>query len=99
MWTVSAIAQNCTSMAEAAAKVERRMRKSSAAVYFSKHVGKQYRAIVTGSGDKGTWVRLQDPPIEGKLVKGYEGIDVGDRLTVKLVHVNIPLGFIDFARV
>lgn len=96
---LSAIAQNCTVKAEAAAKVERRMRKSSAAVYFSKHIGKQYKAIVTGSNAKGTWVRLQDPPIEGKLVKGYEGVDVGDHLTVKLIYVNIPLGFIDFARV
>lgn len=93
------IAQNCTDRDEAATKVERRMRKSAAAIYLSKYIGKDFRAVVTGSGEKGTWVRLQELPIEGKLVKGYKGLDVGDWISVKLIYVDVPMGFIDFSKV
>ena len=55
-------------------------------------------ALVTGASEKGTWVRLLHPPVEGMLVSGRDGLDVGDRLTVKLVDVNIERGFIDFVR-
>jgi exoribonuclease-2 len=62
-------------------------------------IGKQFDAIVTGAAQKGTWVRLLNPPVEGKLVQGYEGVDVGDRIRVQLVDVNIELGYIDFRKI
>ena len=58
----------------------------------------QWVAIVTGAGDKGTWVRILRPPVEGKLVHGSEGVDVGDKIRVKLVGVDVDRGFIDFVR-
>jgi exoribonuclease-2 len=39
------------------------------------------------------------PPVEGKLVQGAKGADIGDKLRVKLIHVDPEKGFIDFARV
>jgi exoribonuclease-2 len=59
-------------------------------------IGEQFEAIVTGASEKGTWVRLLHPPIEGKLVSGFKGIDVGHRLKVRLLRVDIERGFIDF---
>ena len=61
-------------------------------------VGEQFDAYVTGASDKGTYVRVTTPPIEGKLVRGGNGLDVGDRLRVRLANVNIDRGFIDFER-
>jgi exoribonuclease-2 len=52
---------------------------------------------VTGASEKGTWVRISGPPAEGKVVRGFEGLDVGDRVRVKLVHTDVARGFIDFA--
>ena len=74
------------------------MRKSAAARFLSGRIGETFDALVTGASEKGTWVRLLKPPVEGKLVGGHEGIDVGDRLRVELVGLNVPLGFIDFVR-
>ena len=62
------------------------------------HVGEPFEASVTGASDKGTFVRVATPPIDGKLVRGGSGLDVGDRLRVRLVHVDVDRGFIDFAR-
>jgi exoribonuclease-2 len=61
-------------------------------------IDEKFDAIVTGAGDKGTWVRILRPPVEGKLVHGSDGLDVGDRLRVKLVGVDVDRGFIDFVR-
>jgi exoribonuclease II len=61
-------------------------------------VGEVFEGIVTGASDKGTWVRILHPPVEGRVVVGYRGADVGDRLRVKLVHTDPQRGFIDFAR-
>jgi len=61
-------------------------------------VGRHFDAIVTGASDKGTWVRVRKPPIEGKLVRGGRGLDVGDRLRVALASVDVDRGFIDFVR-
>jgi exoribonuclease-2 len=61
--------------------------------------GEQFDAIVTGASPKGTWVRVFQPPVEGKLVEGFEGAKVGDRLRVRLVRADVEQGFIDFRRV
>ena len=44
------------------------------------------------------WVRVLRPPVEGKLVQGSGGLDVGDKVRVKLVGVDVERGFIDFVR-
>lgn len=93
------LAKHCTEKEDDAEKVERQTRKSAAAQVLSNQIGKQFSAIVTGAGPKGTWVRILTPPIEGKLVKGYDNLDVGDFLTVKLISTDVKKGFIDFIRI
>ena len=80
-------------------KVERLVRKSAAALLLESSIGRQFDAIVTGASEKGTWVRLFQPPVEGKLIRGFEGLDVGDRVRVELIGTDVERGFIDFARV
>ena len=92
------LAKRCTEREDDATKVERRMRKSAAALLLSGRIGESFDSIVTGASDKGTWVRLFQPPTEGRLERGFQGLDVGDRVRVKLVHTDIERGFIDFAR-
>ena len=92
------IAVHCTTQEDNAAKVERQLRKSAAALLLAAHIGQRFDAIVTGASDKGTWVRISAPTAEGKVVKGFEGIDVGDRVRVTLVDTNVERGFIDFER-
>src|SRR6185312_12397764 len=94
---LNAIAARCTQMEDAARKVEREMQKRIAAVVLQPRIGQSYRAIVTGVNSYGTFVRAFDPHVEGMLVRGGKGLDVGDRLTVKLVSTNPERGFIDFA--
>jgi len=94
---LDALAAHCTAREDDATKIERRVAKSAAALLLSGRVGATFDAIVTGSSPKGTWVRLLDPPVEGRLEGGFEGKDVGDRLRVKLVHTDVERGFIDFA--
>jgi exoribonuclease-2 len=89
---------HCTRQEDAAAKVERLVRKAAAALWVSSRVGEMFDGVVTGASQKGTWVRLRQPAIEGKLEQGYEGLDVGDRVRVRLVHTDPEKGFIDFAR-
>jgi len=92
------LAKHCTEREDAATKVERQVRKSAAALLLSGRIGERFDAIVTGASDKGTWVRLFQPPVEGKLERGFQGLDVGDRVHVKLVHTDVERGFIDFER-
>lgn len=92
------LADHCTAQEDAANKVERQNVKSAAAILLSSKIGVQFKGIVTGASEKGTWVRIFQPPVEGKVVRGSSGLDVGDKVTVKLIHVDIPRGFIDFAR-
>ena len=94
---LNAIAMHCTLMEDAARKVEREMQKRIAAVVLQPHIGQSYRAIVTGATNHGTFVRAFDPHVEGMLVRGGKGLEVGDRLTVKLVSTDPERGFIDFA--
>lgn len=94
---LSDLASHCTQREDDANKVERQVRKSAAAMLMESRIGQRFDAIVTGSGDSGVWVRLLDPPVEGKLVHGEQGLEVGRRLRVKLITVDVPRGFIDFA--
>ncbi len=91
------IAVRCTKMEDAAKKVERTCRKQAAALYLATRIGETFDAIVTGANTKGTFVRTLHPPAEGMVVKGQHGMDVGDRVRVKLVGANAERGFIDFA--
>ncbi len=91
------IAAHCTLMEDGARKVEREMQKRIAAVVLHSHIGQSYPAIVTGVNHYGTFVRTLNPHVDGKLVQGGKGLDVGDKVTVKLVSTDPQRGFIDFA--
>ena len=93
------LAKHCTEEEDAAKKVERQVEKSAAAMLLEAKIGERFDAIVTGAAPKGTWVRLLHPPVEGKLVHGFQGMDVGDRIRVQLIHTDVEQGFIDFKRV
>jgi exoribonuclease II len=95
---LTALATHCTEQEDAAKKVERQVRKSAAAQFLSGRIGEVFDALVTGASEKGTWVRLLQPPVEGKLTAGHEGVDVGDQIKVQLTSLNIERGFIDFVR-
>jgi VacB/RNase II family 3'-5' exoribonuclease len=95
---LTALARHCTDAEDAAAKVERSVRKSAAALLLRARIGEAFQAFVTGASPKGTWVRVLQPPVEGRLVRGFEGLDVGDRVTVVLEHTDAERGFIDFSR-
>jgi exoribonuclease-2 len=95
---LEALATHCTEEEDAAKKVERQVGKSAAALLLESSVGQPFDAIVTGAAAKGTWVRLLDPPVEGRLVQGFEGVDVGRRLRVQLTRTDVEQGFIDFKR-
>jgi exoribonuclease-2 len=92
------LASHCTVQEDAAAKVERRVRKSAAALLLEGRVGQRFDAIVTGASSKGTFVRIDHPAAEGMLVRGTDGLDVGDRVRVNLVHTDFEQGYVDFAR-
>jgi exoribonuclease R len=93
---LTALAKHCTEEEDAAKKVERQVGKSAAAMLLESRIGERFDAIVTGASDKGTWVRLLHPPIEGRLVGGFEGMDVGHRLRVQLIRTDVERGYIDF---
>ncbi|MBZ5589058.1 MAG: RNB domain-containing ribonuclease [Acidobacteriia bacterium] len=90
------LAAHCTQQEDAANKVERQVGKSAAAMLLAGQVGHAFDGIVTGASEKGTWVRVFHPPVEGRLVRGFEGADVGHRVRVRLVHTDVERGFIDF---
>jgi len=93
------LARHCTGKENDASKVERQVGKSAAAMLLQARIGERFDAIVTGASEKGTWVRLPNPPVEGRLVHGHEGADVGHRIRVQLVHTDVERGYIDFKRV
>ena len=97
--TLEELARHCTEQEDNAAKVERQVRKSAAALLLAPRIGQRFDAIVTGASSKGTWVRILGPAAEGKVVRGFQGLDVGDRVRVELVHTDVERGFVDFARV
>ncbi len=92
------LAKHCSEKEDDADKVSRKMKKCAAIVILTPKLHQIFDGIVTGAGLKGTWVRLFNPPVEGKLIKGYQGVDVGDKITVELVYVDINMGFIDFIK-
>ncbi|MBU1701886.1 MAG: RNB domain-containing ribonuclease [Candidatus Eisenbacteria bacterium] len=92
------LAAHCTQKEDDADKVERQVAKSAAAILLEDRIGERFSAIVTGASEKGTWVRIFDPPIEGMLVEGFDGLDVGDSIQVKLVDTNVDNGYIDFSK-
>jgi VacB/RNase II family 3'-5' exoribonuclease len=93
-----AIAVQCNVQEKAGHKVERTMQKRVAAVALADEIGRKFRGVVTGASEKGTYVRVFDPPVEGRVIKGEKGLDVGDQVDVKLLHTNPQMAFIDFGR-
>jgi VacB/RNase II family 3'-5' exoribonuclease len=96
---LDSLAKHCTEEENAANKVERQVGKSAAALLLESRIGERFDAIVTGASEKGTWVRLLNIPVEGKLVHGFEGMDVGHWLHVELEYVEVERGYIDFKKV
>ena len=94
-----ALGAHCTLQEGNAAKVERLVRKCAAAMLLQSRIGQQFDAIVTGASSSGTWVRIDHPLAEGRVVQGFDGLDVGDRVRVQLKHTDMQRGFIDFVRV
>lgn len=93
------LAKHCTEEEDAANKVERQVRKSAAAMLLEHRIGEQFDAIVTGAAEKGTWARLIMVPVEGRVEAGFEGLDVGNRIRVQLISVDVDRGYIDFRKV
>jgi exoribonuclease-2 len=96
---LAAIAQHCNEADKALRKIERRMQKRVAAVAMSDQVGEEFKAVVTGSSDKGVYARVLNPPFEGRIVEGEDALDVGDVIRVKLIHTDPARAFIDLARI
>jgi len=96
---LQALAIACTEKEDAARKVERLVFKSAAAILLESRIGEEFNAVVTGAAPKGTWVRLAHPPVEGKLVEGFHGVDVGQKIRIQLIHTDVESGFIDFKKV
>jgi VacB/RNase II family 3'-5' exoribonuclease len=92
------LAVHCTEEEDAANRVERQVGKSAAALLLESRIGEPFEAMVTGASEKGTWARLLVLPVEGRVVHGFEGLDVGDRIRVQLISVNVDRGYIDFRK-
>jgi exoribonuclease II len=96
---LTAIAAHCNDADKALRKIERTMQKRVAAVAMASHIGEVFAAVVTGSSDKGVYARVLQPPFEGRVIQGEQGLDVGDKVSVKLLHTDPARAFIDFAKV
>ncbi len=96
---LSAIAAHCNEADKALRKIERDMQKRVAAVAMASRVGEVFPGVVTGATDKGVYVRVIRPPFEGRVIHNEEGLDVGDKVNVKLIHTDPARAFIDFAKV
>ena len=94
---LDAIARRCTEREDAARKVERRMRKTVGVAVLAERTGDVFDAVVTGVTKRGVFVRLLDPPVEGRVTEGEEGMDVGDRVRVRLLRTEAASGHVDFA--
>ena len=98
MAELTEIANRCTQQEGNVAKVERQVCKSAATLLLEGRVGERFEGVITGAADKGTWVRIFDPPVEGRIVRGFQGLRVGDQLHVVLVHTDFDRGYLDFER-
>jgi len=92
------LAERCTHQEDQARKVERQAQKAASSAYLGRRVGEMFDALVTGANDRGTWVRTLKPPVEGKLVAGARGLEVGDQVRVRLQSIDPSRGFVDFVR-
>jgi VacB/RNase II family 3'-5' exoribonuclease len=99
MVDLESLAAHCTAEEDVANKVERQVIKSAAALLLEGRIGEQFDAIVTGASEKGTWIRLVSLPIEGRLMHGFEGLDVGNRMYVRLDSVDVNRGYINFSKI
>ena len=95
---LAGIARNCTVKEDAARKVERTMNKRIAALALQNRVGERFAGVVTGVTPKGVFVRVLNPPVEGRLMRGDQGVDVGDKIQVTLLSTDAQRGYIDFGR-
>ena len=95
---LTAIAERCNLQDKAGDKVERAMRKRAAAVALSDSIGKLFHGVITGASDKGVYVRVFNPPVEGRVMRGEQGLEVGDTVDVTLLHTDPQRAFIDFGR-
>ena len=93
------IAHHCTLKEDDARKVERQVEKSANAMLLESRIGEVFEAIVSGASPKGTWIRIFYPHVEGKLVNGFSGLKVGNKLKVRLIQIDVEAGFIDFERI
>jgi len=93
---LTVIARHCTNQEGNIAKVERQVHKSAAVLLLEKRVGESFDGLVTGAAEKGTWVRIIDPPAEGRLVQGPHSLHVGDKVRATLVSTDFERGFLDF---
>ena len=96
---LAALAKHCTATEDIVKKVERQVNKSAAALLLHTRIGEEFDAIITGASPKGTWARLLHLPVEGRLMDGNEGLDIGYKIRVKLVSTDVEKGFIDLKRV
>ena len=96
---LDAIAEHANLQERAARKVERKMRKIVAATVMQRHIGETFQAIVTGDTSAGVFARILRPPVDGRIVRGEQRLDVGDKVTVRLLSANPHNGFIDFAAI
>ena len=96
---LEALATHCTAQEDAANRVERHVRKSTAALLLESRVGESFDGVVTGASEKGTWVRVFHPPVEGRIVDGFRGLSVADKVRVRLLGTDVERGFIDFERI
>ena len=94
---LATIATHCTEREDAARKVERQVRKLAAAVSMTNRIGQSFDAVVTGVNKNGTFVRVISPPIEGRVMRGEKGLDVGDKVKVTLLSTDPQRGFVDFS--
>ena len=92
------LAKHCTEEEDSANKVERQVRKSAAALLLENRIGEEFDAIVTGAAEKGTWARLLTIPVEGRVAYDFGGLDVGNRIRVRLISVDVDRGYIDFRK-
>ena len=95
---LAAIATHCSLMEEASTKIERQSRKSAQALFMTPRRKEYFDAVVTCANQRGIYVRLSEPPIEGQMVRGTQPVPVGAKIRVRLVRTNVPRGLIDFAR-